>query len=79
MEKNFDNMTLGELKKLQESLSTEIQKREEEKRNSAKHEIYKLLDEIDTICRDNNLTLCHPISYKDDYEVCLSVSNISVV
>lgn len=79
MEKNFDNMTLGELRKLQELLSTEIHKREQEERCNAKNKIYELLDEIETICKDNDLTLYRPISYDDDCEVRLSLSDVSVV
>lgn len=57
MEKNFNDMTLKELEKLQELISTEIEERREKERTKAKNKIEELFKEIDKLCRDYNIWL----------------------
>lgn len=63
MKTNFNEMTMEELKELQELLSTEIDKREKEKRDNARKKIRELLYEVENICADNNFNL-----YVNDYD-----------
>jgi len=72
MEKNFNDMTMEELKELQELLETEIDKREEEKRKKVKNKFYELLGEIRKLCIDNNFNLYYTDENCNDYEISIS-------
>lgn len=75
MEMNFKNMTTEELDKIQELLLTEVSRRQKEKRKNARNKIYELLNEIETICEDNNFQLFYPIE-DGDYAIELRISEI---
>jgi len=72
MENNFSKMTTGDLKKLQNLLTIEIHKREEEQKEKAKEEIYMLLNEIGAICEK------YDISLYDYYHSEILISDVTI-